>query len=122
MSQFNNDSTAELYTVVENLTGGERVFAFLGPRGYRLAAGEAIAIPGDLIASLGGLHQSGGRRRKFDALERALKAGDLQINNRPAPILFDHTAGAPVSLSVDNGSLGTVDPTYDSDDSNFAAV
>jgi len=118
-----NPSTDELYTVVENLTGGERTFGFLGPRGMRLGAGEVVNIPGDLIASLGSKVQQGGRRRPFDGLERAVKAQDIRINSRPAPVLWDTTDEQPVSLSVVGGSLGTVDPTYASDDSDsYAAV
>lgn len=118
-----NPSADELYTVVENLTAGERVFGFLGPRGMRLAAGEVVSIPGDLIASLGNMHQEGGRRRKFDAFERALKNGDLRINSRPAPVLYDVTDDQPKSLAIVAGVLGTVDPTYNSSDSDsYAAV
>ena len=118
-----NPSTDELYTVVENLTGGERVFGFLGPRGMRLAAGEVVTIPGDLISSLGLQVQEGGRRRRFDALERAVKDGSIRINSRPAPVFWDPTNEKPVSLAVVGGILGTVDPTYASGDSaSFASV
>jgi len=113
----------ELYTVVENLTGGERVFGYLGPRGQRLGAGEVVAVPGDLVASLGGLHQQGGRRRKFDALNRSLKNESLRINSRPSPILFDSVDEVPKSIAIQGGVLGVVDPTYNSSDSeSFAAV
>lgn len=118
-----NPSAEELYTVVENRTAGERVFGFLGPRGMRLAASEVVAIPGDLIASLGAQCQQGGRKRKFSALERTLKAGSLRINSRPAPVLFDPTDEVPKSLAIVGGVLGTVDPTYNSADSDsYAAV
>lgn len=118
-----NPSADELFTVVENKTAGERVFGFLGPRGMRLGASEAVAIPGDLIASLGAQHQQGGRRRKFDALQRSLKAGNLQINSRPAPVLYDPTDEVPKSIAIVGGVLGTVDPTYNSSDSDsYAAV
>ena len=118
-----NQAIDELYTVVENLTAGERTFGFLGPRGMRLGAGEVVNIPGDLLSSLGSKVQQGGRRRPFDALERAVKAKDIRINSRPAPVLWDATDEKPVSLSVVGGALGTVDPTYVSSDSaSYAAV
>ncbi len=107
-----NPSQDELYTVVQNLSGGERVFGFLGPRGMRLAASEVVTIPGDLLASLGSQSQQGGRRRKFDALERSLKAGSLQINSRPAPVLWDAVDEVPKSIAIVGGTLGVVDPTY----------
>jgi len=118
-----NPAQDELYTVVQNLTGATRSFSFLGPRGMRLAAAETVTIPGDLLASLGAMAQQGGRRRKFDGLETAIKNGDLQIDSRPAPVLYDATNEQPVSLAVVGGILGTVDPTYGSDDSDsFASV
>lgn len=121
-SQY-NPSAQELYTVVQNTSGGERTFGYLGPRGMRLGANEVVAVPGDLIASLGGLNQQGGRRRKFDALERSLKSKSLRINSRPAPVLFDPTDEVPKSIAIVGGVLGVVDPTYTSSDSDsFAAV
>lgn len=107
-----NPSAAELYTIVENLSGGARVFGFLGPRGMRLAAAEVVAIPGDLLSSLGAQNQQGGRRRKFDALERSLKNESLRINSRPAPVLFDSVDEVPKSIAIVGGVLGVVDPTY----------
>ncbi len=109
-----NFATEELYTTVENMTAGQRVFGFLGPRGMRLAAGEVVAVPGDLVASLGAKQQQGGRRRQFDAMERSLKAGSLRINSRPAPVLFDTVDEVPKSIAVVGGALGVVDPEYNS--------
>lgn len=116
-----NPSAAELHTTVENISGSARTFGFLGPRGMRLGAGEVVTVPGDLVATLGAA-AGGGPRRKFDALERSLKAESLRINSRPAPVFFDFVDGVPKSLAIVNGALGVVDPTYTSSDSNFAAV
>lgn len=118
-----NPSAQELYTLVQNTSGGARQFSYLGPRGMRLGTNEVVAIPGDLISSLGGLNQQGGRRRKFDALERSVKRGSLQINSRPAPVLYDPVDEVPKSIAIVGGVLGVVDPTYNSEDSDsFAAV
>jgi hypothetical protein len=112
----------ELYTAVQNMTGGEHVFSYLGPRGMRLGADEVVLIPGDLVSTLGALTQAG-QRRKFDGLKASLEAGRLRINSRPAPVLYDATAEAPVSLAVVSGVLGTVVPTYEEDASDsYAAV
>jgi hypothetical protein len=119
---LSNPSAEELYTVVQNPTDVERTIGFLGPRGMTLAAGEVVAIPGDLVATLGA-QAARGSRRKFDGLERALKAGRLQINSRPAPVLFDSVDERPKSLAIAGGSLGVVDPAYGDDDSDsFEAV
>ena len=118
-----NPSADELYTVIENLAAGERVFGFLGPRGMRLGAGEVVTIPGDLVATLGAQVAAGGKRRKFNALERSLKAKNIRINSRPAPVLYDPTDEVPKSIAIVGGALGVVDPTYVSSDSDsFAAV
>jgi hypothetical protein len=118
---MNNPSAEEAYTTVENMTGGERVFGFLGTRGMRLGPNEVVAIPGDLVASLGMKAHHGGRRRQFDAMERALEAGHLRINSRPAPILYDVANEAPASLAVVAGVLGVVDPSYTLDSSSSSS-
>ncbi len=117
-----NPSAEELYTVIENPTDVERTIGFLGPRGMTLAAGEVVAIPGDLVASLG-VQAHAGKRRRFDGLEAALKAGRIRINSRPAPVLYDAADERPKSIAIVSGVLGTVDPAYaDEDSESFAAV
>ena len=122
MASIYNPSAEELYTVVENGAGVERQYGFLGPRGMRLGASEVVAIPGDLVASLGTLAQMGGKRRKFDALERALKSGSLIVRSRPAPILYDPVAQSPKSIAIVNNTLGVVDPTYNSEYSSSSSA
>ena len=106
------DALAELYTIVENTSGKERVFGFLGPRGMRLAVGEVVTLAGDLVASLGAQVQKGGARRKFNALERSRGSGALTIRSRPAPILYDATDSSAQMLELDDSTLGFVDPTF----------
>jgi len=105
-------TTTELYTVVENTSGSSRVFGFLGPRGMRLAVGEVVALPGDLVAALGADHQKNGKRRKFNGFERALTEGALVMRSRPAPILYDAADGSAQLLNVSGGALAIADPTY----------
>lgn len=116
-------TTEELYSQVQNTSGVEMTFGFLGVHGMTLAADEVIAIPGDIV-SIMGQRASIGRRRDFDSFERSLKDGRLQINSRPAPILYDNVANAPRSLSFQDGVLGSVDPEYQGyeDSERFAAV
>lgn len=116
-----NPSAEELYTTIENISGVERFYGFLGPRGMRLAAGEVVTIPGDLISSLGHMAQYNGKRRAFDAMERALKAGDLQINSRPAPVLYDSEDELPRSIAVVGGVLGVVNPYYNEEPSSSSS-
>lgn len=111
----------ELYTVIENLTGGERVFGFLGARGMRLGAGEVVAIPGNLVSTLGAKAHGGGRRRNFDAMERALKNASIRINSTPAPVFWDAVEEAPKSLAISGGTLGVVDPSYFTPDSSSSS-
>lgn len=118
---MSNPSAEELYTTVENMTGSERVFGFLGPRGMRLGAGEVVTVPGDLVATLGAKAQAGGNRRSFDAFERSLKAGDIRINSLPAPILYDPTDEVPKSIAIVAGVLGVVDPTYNAESSSSSS-
>lgn len=102
----------EFFTVVENLTGKSKVFGFIGKR---LEAGEVYAVRGDLVASLGAKASP----RDFEAMRRSTNRNSLQIHNRPMPILWDPTALKPVGLAVEGGLLGTVDPSYASESSEF---
>lgn len=112
----------ELYTVVKNPNATARTYGFLGPRGMRLAPGEAVAIPGDLVASLGFLHQQGGRRRKFDAFERCLRDERLIVQSRPAPILYDTAQDKSYAVAVHAGVLGIVDPNYTEPDGSSLSL
>lgn len=101
--------TAGLYTTVENTSGADKVFGFLGTHGKRLEANETYTVPGDLVSKLGALRS----QRKFKALETALQAGDLKIVSSPAVYLYDATNDATRELSLDDSVLGTVDPQWD---------
>jgi hypothetical protein len=106
----------EFYTVVENTSGKEKTFGFIGKT---LAADEVYAVRGDLVATLGAKRSP----RDFEAMRRSTNRNSLKIHNRPMPILWDATAQRPVGLAVQGGLLGTVDPTYASESSaNFDAI
>lgn len=106
-----NPSAEELYTTVENMSDAERTCGFLGPRGMTLAPGEIVLIPGNLVATLGA-EAARGKRRRFEGLERSMKAGRIRINSTPAPVLYDPEDEVPKSLAISGGVLGTVDPDY----------
>lgn len=101
--------TSGLYTTVENTSGAEAVFGFLGTHGKRLAAGATYTVTGDLIAKLGAQRS----QRKFKALEAALTSGQLKIVNSPAVYLYDATDEVSRELSLVGGVIGTVDPQWD---------
>jgi hypothetical protein len=111
-----SDPLAELYTVIENTSGQTRTFS---PIGKRLAAGEIIALRGDVVANLGNQRDP----RNFEAYRRSLVRNSLLVHSRPSPVLWDATRQQPYSLAVHNGVLGIVDPTYASTSSeHFDAV
>lgn len=101
--------TTGLYTTVENTSGVDKVFGFLGTHGKRLEAGDTYTVPGDLVAKLGAQRS----QRKFKALEKALTDGDLKIVSSPAVYLYDADAEETRELSLVDGVLGTVDPQWD---------
>lgn len=103
---------AELYTIVENTSGSDRVFSFIGTKGKRLRAGEAYAVRGNLVASLGARSDRADDHRRMDSLNSALANGSIRIVSTPAPIFYDSTTEASVSLAVADGALGVVDPSY----------
>lgn len=102
-------ATSGLYTTVENTSGVEKVFGFLGTHGKRLAANETFTVPGDLVAKLGAQRS----QRKFKALETALTAGDLKIVSSPAVYLYSESSDVTRELAIQGLVLGTVDPQWD---------
>lgn len=115
-----NANTQCLYTTVENVSGSERVFGYLGVRGMRLGAGEVVTVRGDLVSKLG--NQTSARR--FQALERSLdQNGSLRIVSSPAVHLYDAVEDRTRQLSLQGGQLGVVDPCWDSSGSSaFSAA
>ena len=99
-----------IYTVVINTSGVEKFFGFLPPHGRRLGVGEQLAIPGNLVSTLGARYYS--KRRDFDGFERALKQAKLAIISTPEVILYDPTAEDSKALSLNNGTLGISNPCY----------
>lgn len=92
-----------LYTTVKNTSGKTASFGFLGLRGKRLANNATHTVPGDLVAALGGQRS----QRKFNALEKALVDGKLQIVSTPAVYLADTSTNALRQLKLTGGTLGT---------------
>lgn len=115
-----NANTTCLYTTVKNISGATRVFGYLGPRGMRLAAGETVTVPGDLVSKLGNMTS----QRRFKALGRSLDQNkSLQIISTPAVFLYDAVHDRTRQLAVQNDVLGLVDPCWDSSgSSNFASA
>lgn len=103
--------TSGLYTTVENTSGADKVFGFLGTHGKRLEAGETFTVPGDLVAKLGAQRS----QRKFKALEAALTEGDLKIVSSPAVYLYSADSEVTRELALDGLVIGTVDPQWDPD-------
>jgi hypothetical protein len=101
--------TTGLYTTVENTSGADKVFGFLGTHGKRLEANETYTVPGDLVSKLGALRS----QRKFKALETALQDGELKIVSSPAVYLYSESSEVTRELSLDGLVIGTVDPQWD---------
>jgi len=117
MAQVTNSDC--LYTMVKNLTGKTRVFGYLGERGMRLIADEAVLVRGNLINKLGAQTSA----RRFKGLERSLQNGTLEILSTPAVHLYDPVTDKGKQLALENGVLGIVDPCWDasgSSDFSFA--
>jgi hypothetical protein len=102
-------TTTDLYTTVKNVSGGARVFGFLGTHGKRLENNETFTVRGDLVGALGA-HRS---VRKFSALERALVDGDLLIIKSPSVYLRSEDDDSTKELALGtNDELGTTAPSY----------
>ena len=116
-----NHAIDELYTQVRNTSGRTAFFGFIGPHGTRMGDNEVVTVPGDLRTILAAESIRGSRKR-FDALESALQNELISLDSVPAPIVYDATAGLPLTISVDDGTLGLIDPSYTADQSSAGTL
>jgi hypothetical protein len=102
-------NTTDLYTTVKNVSGVTRVFGFLGEHGRELENNATYTVPGDLVTKLGTQRS----KRKFQALERALLAGHLEIVKSPSVYLLSESGGVTRELAMSGDKeLGTTEPSY----------
>jgi len=99
---------AEFDTVIKNISGSAKTFAFLGPHGKRLAANETLTVAGNLVTHLASLRSP----RKYNALQAALTDELLTILSVPSPVMLDPEDTTPRTLQVDDRVLGTVTPSW----------
>jgi hypothetical protein len=99
--------TTDLYTTVKNTSGSACVFGFLGTHGKRLEDDETYTVPGDLVTKLGSKRS----QRQFQALEKALLSGALEIIKSPAVYLLDRDGVGTQVLAKDDRVLGTQEPS-----------
>jgi hypothetical protein len=103
------NTTTDLYTTVKNTSGAERVFGFLSKHGKRLANNATFTVPGDLVGALGAQRS----QRQFQALERALTSGALEIVKSPSVYLLSETGGVTRELGMlGTKELATTLPSY----------
>ena len=102
------DTTTDLYTTVKNTSGSTCVFGFLGTHGKRLENNATYTVPGDLVTKLGSKRS----QRQFQALEKALLSGALEIIKSPSVYLLDEDGTGTAELAMDGRVLGTTDPSY----------
>ena len=102
-------ANVSLFTTVKNTSGRACSFGFLGPHGMRLDANETVTLPGDLLTYTARTRTS---RRQAKALKSALARGTLTIVQTPTIFLLDATTNATKILGLDNGSLGTANPSW----------
>lgn len=103
------NTTTDLYTTVKNVSGGTRVFGFLGAHGRELANNATYTVPGDLVGKLGAQRS----QRQFQALERALLNGDLAIVKSPSVYLLSESGNVTRELAMaSTKELGTSAPSY----------
>jgi hypothetical protein len=103
------NTTTDLYTTVKNVSGGALTFGFLGAHGVTLEDDATYTVPGDLVTKLGSLRS----QRKFQALERALVNGLLEIVKSPSVYLLSESGGVTRELAMaSTKELGTTEPSY----------
>lgn len=101
-----------LYSTVKNTSGARCKFGFLPPHGRELDANEEFTVFGDIKQAIIRFDR-GESRRAIIAFEQALIDGALEIISTPNPILEDDSnPGSTKMLNLRNGTLGTLDPCW----------
>jgi hypothetical protein len=104
------NTTTDLYTTVKNVSGKTLTFGFLGAHGKELDNNATFTVPGDLVTKLGSKRS----QRQFQALERALTGGLLDIVKSPSVYLLSDTGNVTRELAMSSTrELGTTVPSFD---------
>lgn len=104
------NTTTDLYTTVKNVSGKTLTFGFLGAHGKALDNNATFTVPGDLVTKLGSKRS----QRQFQALERALTGGLLDIVKSPSVYLLSDTGNVTRELAMSSTKeLGTTVPSFD---------
>ena len=103
-------ATTCLTTVVRNISGASRYFAYIGRRGTVLDNNEVYNVPGDLVADLAK------DPRKWAAFEDDLLNNRIEIVETPAVHLKNLTTGVTQILTFEDvagtPTLGTANPCW----------
>lgn len=104
------NTTTDLYTTVKNVSGKTLTFGFLGAHGKALDNNATFTVPGDLVTKLGSKRS----QRQFQALERALTGGLLDIVKSPSVYLLSESGNVTRELAMaSTKELGTTVPSFD---------
>jgi hypothetical protein len=96
-------------TVVKNPTARSIMYSFLGPHGVTIAAGGTYSWVGNWDNFGSGTPYK--HRAEVADMLRALIKGTLVVVSSPTAFYKDATTGAVKQTKLDNGTLGTIDPT-----------
>lgn len=93
-----------LHTRVRNPTGARRFYAYLGPRGRHVDAGDEVTQSGSPESWCMRFQRVDDKLVR--ALEYDLENGYLELMNTPKPVFYDEGADEPRVLRVHNGAVG----------------
>jgi len=106
-------NTTCLFSTIRNVSGKKMRFGMLPPHGRELEVDEEFTVFGNIQEAVVRSQRVTSRRHQ-QALEDALRDGNLFLVETPSPILFDESDHESKQLNLDGGSLGVVDPCYGS--------
>lgn len=105
-------SFASLQTTVHNPGSAARTYGYLGAHGDTLAAGETKSYDEDLLAKL----SQPRKRRQLAAFKRDLAPDSgsprIVLVGTPQQHTYDATLDMTKVVSIDNGSVVAVDPSW----------
>ena len=72
-------------TRVTNISGATKHFGFIPPHGVDLDDAESVDVAGDLRTVLAGGRNRYSRAREIEAMDDAVQAGDVTVEDIPDP-------------------------------------
>ena len=100
-----------LYSRIRNISGAAKNCSWFPPHGKTFAIGESVTLFGNIYSYFQSPSRIMNRKRAAFELD-VVTNNHIEITQSPAPLIFDATAQAVKVVTVSNGTLSAISPSY----------